>query len=78
MGRPCEEMEMNINDNVEVILTDEGMKIFSNPLYWPYQLYNLKGRKLKIQLWLLMQMFGEHMRMGALPYFKNNEIRMIE
>ena len=71
---------MNINDMVEVELTELGKEIFISYHrdYFKYYLDQMKGDKLKIQLWCLFETFGPHIHMGSKPCFINNEIKILE
>jgi hypothetical protein len=65
-------MEININDYVEVVLTQAGADTYNT--YWNDISYrwpgfvekNLKeGDVLKEQLWSVMQIFGPHIHLGG-------------
>lgn len=77
------EIDMNINDMVEVTLTEHGKKILDGHIR---DLENKLGIDCKIlfkydehgkfsaSLWELMNLFGEHIYNGAKQVFENNEI----
>ena len=78
---------VNINDMCRVILTDHGAKVLNahyRKLEQEMLVYNLqqkvirpdmhKGQILDMQLWELMQIFGEHLFVGAEPVFENNKL----
>lgn len=77
---------MNINNQVEVKLTDYGLQICKD--YWKslnlekygFKFSDLKieDNILKIELWGLMIMFGKYLYMGntEIP-FENNEIKIL-
>lgn len=77
----------NINDSCWVILTPRGARILNahyrkleqdameNGYRGAITLPNAhNGMKLKIQLWELMNIFGEHLYIGASNVFDNNMI----
>jgi hypothetical protein len=78
---------MNVNLNVEVIaiLTEQGARIYN--AYWSVQqipkehrpLKLDKGDEIRVQLWHLMQLFGNHIYNGMpeVP-FMNNEIKILK
>jgi len=71
---------MNINDQVQVTLTDDGVRVYENsgtrlrltPPTLP------EDRILKTELWDLMHVFGPHICMGSSPFFVHNEVTIIE
>lgn len=73
---------MNLNDQVEVTLTDFGRDCLRE---WCAELgvtpapREMRPGPVKFQLWFLMQVFGTEFYMGArdLP-FENNEITILE
>lgn len=79
--------EINLNDVVEVTLTDKGLQLYKDnvesltiPNQYKYYLYdNLhtsnEGIILRIQLWELMNIFGDHLYNGCEIPFKDNIIR---
>jgi len=78
---------MNLNNNVEVILTDHGKDIrnkyirkLETELHGDFS--NLhkydKDGKLVMQLYDLMYMFGKYVIMGSPQVFKDNEIKQIK
>jgi hypothetical protein len=74
---------MNINDMVEVTLTEYGKKILDSYIG---NLENMSGidckilfkydehGKLSVSFWELMNLFGKHIYNGAKQVFENNEI----
>ena len=69
---------MNVNDKVDVVLTDRGRLVLyayevanGTPTY---SKYNMNGSRLTVQLWTLMQIFGPEMTMGKDPVFQDNEV----
>lgn len=64
---------MNINKEVTVTLTDEGMNVL-NEKNEIAQKYNLEGNVLKVPLWELMFTFGNSLYVGCAQLFKNNEV----
>lgn len=65
---PPSEHVMNVNDMVEVVLTERGLKVLHerDPVV---EKFNLTGTTLRTQLWTLMHIFGERMVMGVEPCF---------
>mgnify|MGYP003402329939 CR=1 FL=1 len=73
-------LKLNINSEVVVILTEFGARVY-NKYYMKF--YTAapsfecnaveKGHELKIELWHLMQIFGEHLYNGAphIPFEEN-------
>lgn len=69
----------NVNDKVQVTLTEEGRLIW-NQHYEGYKILQLQvepGGSLKTELWKLMEVFGPHVRMGGPQHFVRNEIRVV-
>lgn len=71
-------MKYNINEIVEVKLTEYGESVLQkenlsiyNYNYYPYEM------KLKVELWALIQIFGNYIGMGFTQCFENNEIEFI-
>ena len=73
---------INLNDEVEVVLTATGAKIYNES--WKCSVYSRptpkkEGDILKAQLWGLFQDFGEHLYLGMLEVpFKNCKIYLEE
>ncbi len=76
----AEIFEINVNDEIEVRLTREGLRIYR--LYW--KKYNLRPRLLKknhdgwvsFQLWDFMHIFGNFMYMGGPNVMIGNTVRI--
>jgi hypothetical protein len=68
-------MLFNINDNVQVQLTERGSDIFGSHLV-SINPTTLDGWT-TFQMWDLMRIFGPHMHMGTITPFKTN-IRILE
>ena len=75
---------MNLNDQVEVKLTDYGLKIYND--YWEgldlkkygLEVPELNNNILKTELWDLMHIFSKYIYMGNTEVpFENNEIKII-
>jgi hypothetical protein len=62
--------KFNINNSVEVRLTEKGANIYNN-WYGRYAQYGIvqepvqEGHLLRAQLWHLFQVFGEHIHLGG-------------
>jgi hypothetical protein len=71
---------MNINDYVHVKLTESGFDIIKNSIYSKsiLQYHHIKNNEYEIQLWELMNIFGEHCYMGNTmqPFFEDNCIEI--
>ena len=65
-------MDININDYVCLELTDHGLDVWSRSHYSKYSKVN--GSNLKEQLWIVMNVFGEHIFNGGDQIIKNNVI----
>lgn len=67
---------MNLNDTVEVTLTQAGF----NRVFVPGSVKGVDGAGTvyECQLWVLMRDFGPHMVMGGPQMFVGNEVRLIE
>lgn len=62
----------NLNDFVEVKLTDHGKEVLRNyqiSHHWPVN----ENREV-YQLWHLMEIFGAHLYLGGKQIFESNEI----
>ena len=73
---------VNINDAITVTLTEEGVGVLNEYYRGRRQKlikYHHKGGDIyKFQIWELMAIFGRHMHMGAVQFFKDNEICVLE
>ena len=65
-------MDININDYVCLELTDQGLGIWARSHYSRHSKIN--GANLKEQLWVVMNVFGEHIFNGGNQVIKNNVI----
>ena len=70
-------MKFNINDEVVIKLTKYGETILgkSNSTSYEYS-YNKKTKILKEQLWVVMNIFGNHLWLGGEQMFVNNIIEL--
>ena len=71
---------MNVNDQVSVTLTEEGLRLWDE-YHDGYPALQARAREeggLKTEVWKLMQVFGPHVRMGGPNHFVNNEIKIVE
>lgn len=66
---------MNINDKVEVRLTQSGILCLIE--YEENRQVDPKTGKIIMPLWRLMNIFGSKMIMGGEQLFKNNEIKVL-
>lgn len=68
-------MEYNINKDVCVTLTDRGIEVMKNknPLMYEYR-YNPKTRVVEDQLWVIMNTFGDDLKLGFDNLFEHNII----
>ena len=73
-------MIINLNDKVSVKLTSIGLQRLMDidDVTLKTSDYNKKTGLLTTHLWHLIQIFGEVMYMGSLPYFEENNITLIE
>lgn len=76
-------MEININDSVKVKPNEKGMEILRNnhrklseyfPSLGEFNDPRDEDGYMKIQLWSLMETFGPHIRLDALPPFDTSII----
>ena len=68
-------MIININDIATVMLTKLGENILlSNSMYSSN--YDFESKKLKIELWELMNIFGKYLYIGSEQVFVNNELEL--
>lgn len=72
---PLEEETININDIVEVKLTEHG-KVLLGRYGEKYEEIRTSNETLRVSLWELMNIFGNHMRMGANQIFVGNKIKL--
>jgi hypothetical protein len=75
--------QINLNDEVEVVLTAIGAKIYNENWKDSIKMNRLNSKKegdtLKAQLWSLFQDFGGHLHLGMLEVpFKDCEIYLKE
>ena len=82
-------LEFNINNYVEFELTEYGAKILNDRNEWYEQAYpNIKvfqnnsnhaeGQTMKMQLWDVVDTFGDRAGLGMETFCKNATIRMSE
>ena len=69
-------MEININDMVEIELTEYGRSLLLNKNLISYSNYNEKTKVLREQLWVMMEIFGEFFFNGGKQIIVNNTIRL--
>jgi len=69
-------MEININDMVEIELTEYGESLLLNKNFISYSNYNQKTKVLREQLWVIMETFGEFFFNGGEQIIVNNTIRL--
>lgn len=64
---------INVNDEVEVVLTEAGLEHYNESMH-NHAASLRSSRKLRIQLWELMRIFGPMFIMGSrrLPFEDNN------
>ena len=67
-------MEININDMVEIELTEYGESLLLNKNFISYSNYNQKTKVLREQLWVIMETFGEFFFNGGEQIIVNNTI----
>ncbi len=66
-------ISINTNEDVTVVLTETGERIYRDYYkQWPDLIKISKGKKIKTQLWELMSIFGPHMYNGCMIPFKGN------
>lgn len=77
----AKEIHFNINNEVKVKLNEKGKEIYlshlkeiSSEAECDYARKTNSYRYTTFQLWDLMKLFGDHMRLGEEPVFENNEI----
>ena len=58
-------MKININDEVTVVLTGYGEKIWKESSYFNPGYYDPKTKVLKEQLWVIMKVIGPEIKMGG-------------
>lgn len=69
----------NLNDTVEVVLTDTGAEIY-NKYYENSKWRDVnvsEGHILRSQLWSIMQVFGEYLYLGGHVPFKDCLIKFV-
>ena len=82
-------LEFNINNYVEFELTERGAKIMNDRNEWYEQAYpnvkvfqnkpkHAKGETMKMQLWDVLQTFGEYTTLGMETFCKDVIIRLSE
>lgn len=79
-------MKINVNTEVEVTLTSQGREVYANyaekfnryPDVKLEMLLKLETNKLKMPLWEVMHIFGQHLYMGGLICFQDNAINFLE
>jgi hypothetical protein len=82
-------MQINVNDEATVKLTDHGLEILMNyasntaitcsmtiTAVLNTMHYNPAARTITVGLWDLMQVFGSHHFMGCRPCFEGNAINI--
>jgi hypothetical protein len=71
-------MKFNMNNYVEVVLTERGAEIY-NECWKSYKslLPKKSGDVLKDPLWSIMETFGQHVGLGANSPFENCEIDLL-
>lgn len=75
-------IEINLNDTVEVTLTEKGAEVYNKYLEGSYMYrQGLREQKkagdvLKEQLWHMFQVFGPHIHLGNQAPFDLCEIRL--
>lgn len=70
---------LNINEEVEVILTPAGKDKMTNLALVGEEYFTEAEKSGKFQLWRLMQVFGPHVWHGMPePFFYRNEIKLME
>ena len=72
---PTPSNRFNINDEVLVTLTDDGLKVWER-----YRFPSLDKRpdgRCAFQLWELMMIFGPKTSMGGKQHFEDNKIEII-
>lgn len=70
-------IKFNINETVSVVLTKFGAKVYNEYLddcRFKYREHAVEGEELKLQLWHLMNVFGQHFHLGMEVPFKDNVI----
>lgn len=67
---------VNINDYIEVNLTEHG-KMLYNEVYGPDRQLDFNSEEsLKIQMWEFMNIFGEHLYNGASQIIVDNKMKV--
>ena len=71
-------IEFNVNDDIEIRLTEEGRKIYKDycEKYRHAPLKKARGPWVRVQLWEFMYIFGSRMFMGADAVIVGNVIRI--
>ncbi len=72
-------MMININDNVEIFLTNHGISVLKkkDPTSYKYN-FDISRGILREQLWVVMNAFGSEMYNGCEQLFANNLINVKE
>lgn len=70
-------LDANIQDKVQIQLTEEGYKIFNQFFFRKYQTPAPKVDFYTLKLVELMQIFGPYLFEGKPAVFVNNEIKII-
>lgn len=82
-------LEFNINNYVEFELTSSGAKILNDRNEWYEQAYpnvkafqnkpkHVEGQAMKMQLWEVLETFGEYTTLGMETFCKEATIRLSE
>jgi hypothetical protein len=68
-------MKLNINDKVKVKLTPHGESIlgYENPVFYKRD-FDIKNKILKVQLWMVMDIFGDYIGGGCEQVFVDDNI----
>ena len=72
-------MKFNANNYVEVVLTERGAEIYNawcNESVYT-RVHKQEGEVLKEQLWLIMNIFGKHFKLGSVSPFENCDIHLL-
>ena len=70
-------MRFNINENVKCVLTDYGEDILKSNgmVYYKYNFCQVK-HELRVQLWVLISIFGNHMLNGGRQIIVDNVLEL--
>ncbi|KKN10558.1 hypothetical protein LCGC14_1035460 [marine sediment metagenome] len=70
-------MMLNINDNVEMLLTEHGLSVLKEKGYTSYKYnFDISSGILREQLWVVMHIFSSDMYNGCEQLFVNNLINI--